>query len=87
MDGGAPVNITLDPDEQRLKSDVLFLAGGDHDLALDLLVRCHAVSCDRISSGYTRAGGVYRARLPPKAQVEAIDIPAPGSPQAASPSA
>jgi hypothetical protein len=81
------MNIILEPEEQKLKDDVLFLAGGDHDLALDLLVRCHAVSCDRISSGFVRARPVARSGLSPKAQVEAIDIPNPESPQAASPSA
>ena len=81
------MNITLEPDEQKLKDDVLYLAGGDHDLALDLLVRCHAISCLRVSAGYTRAGSVVRPRFSPKAQVEAIDIPAPESPQASSPSA
>jgi hypothetical protein len=76
------LNITLEPDEQRMKSDVLFLAGGDHDLALDLLVRCHAISCLRISAGFARAGSVVLPRFHPKAQVEAIDIPDPKSPEA-----
>lgn len=79
------MNITLEPDEQRLKSDVLFLAGGDHDLALDLLVRCHAVSCLRISAGYTRAGGLARPRFAPKERVEALDIPEANSGEANSP--
>lgn len=78
------MNITLEPEERKLKDDVLFLAGGDHDLALDLLVRCHAISCLRISAGYARSGSVVRAGLPPKAQVEAIDIPSPKSPEASS---
>jgi hypothetical protein len=81
------MNITLEPEEQSLKDDVLFLAGGDPDLALDLLVRCHALSCLRISAGYARAGSVASPRFLPKAKVEAIDIPSPTSPVAANPSA
>lgn len=80
------MNITLEPEEQKLRDDVLFLAGGDHDLAMDLLVRCHAISCLRISAGYARSGSVVRAGLHPKAKVEAIDIPAASSPEASSPS-
>ena len=79
------MNIILEPEEQKLKDDVLFLAGGDHDLALDLLVRCHAISCLRISAGYARAGSVVLPRLPPKKRIEAIDIPSATSPEASSP--
>lgn len=79
------MNISLEPEEKKLKDDVLFLAGGDHDLALDLLVRCHAISCLRISAGFTRAGSLASPRFHPKERVEAIDIPAANTPQAASP--
>ena len=79
------MNIELDPDEQKLKDDVLFLAGGDLALGLDLLVRCHAVSCDRISAGYTRAGALSAPRHVPKPRVKPLDIPQPGAPQAANP--
>jgi hypothetical protein len=80
------MDLNLDPEELRFKDDVLFLAGGDHDLALDLLVRCHAISCNRISAGYARAGAVAAPRFLPKAKVEAIDIPSPTSPLGTSPS-
>jgi hypothetical protein len=79
------VNIDLAPEERRLKEDVIYLAGGDLNLALDLLVRCHAASCDRISAGYTRAGSLASPRRSPKARTDAIDIPAAGSPEASSP--
>jgi hypothetical protein len=42
------MNIELDEYEQKLKDDVLFLAGGDLALGLDLLVRCHAVSASSL---------------------------------------
>ncbi|MBX3583536.1 MAG: hypothetical protein KF810_16750 [Rhizobiaceae bacterium] len=79
------MNITLDDHEQRLRDDVVYLAGGDIELALDLLVRCHAVSCYRVSAGFVRAGSLSSARSLPKTRVEALDIPAPESPEATTP--
>jgi hypothetical protein len=79
------MNIDLDQEERRLKEDVIYLAGGDLNLALDLLVRCHAASCDRISAGYTRAGSVAFPRRSPKTRPDPIDIDPAHSPQASSP--
>lgn len=79
------MNIILEPDEQKLKADVLFLAGGDRDLAMDLLVRCHAISCQRISAGFARSGSLAGPRFHPKAKAPSIEDLKATDPEATSP--
>jgi hypothetical protein len=75
-------------DEQIIEAKIaryMAEAGGDPRGAMRLM----AIDLHRygglVSSGLVGAPRVVPSRLPPKAQVEAIDIPASNSPEAASP--
>jgi hypothetical protein len=57
-------------------------AGGDGWLALRISVVERLVVSNMVSAGFCRATPVAKSGLAPKAQIEAIDIPHPKSPEA-----
>jgi len=61
--------------------------GGDFRLALRSAIHDWYVACRSTSSGLVRAPAVVLSGLPAKTRVEAIDIPAATSQEAANPSA
>ena len=76
-------------DEEIISSKIaryMAEAGGDPRGAMRLMaIDLHRLG-GLVSSGLVCAPPVARSGLPPKARVEALDIPAPTSPEASNPS-
>jgi hypothetical protein len=75
-------------DEQIIEAKIaryMAEAGGDPRGAMRLMaIDLHRLG-DLVSLGFGRFAPLRQSRFSPKAQVEAIDIPASNSPEAASP--